>query len=100
MSGELFTEVNNHLTWKNIKHLQTTKWMSLKDEICVGKSRQEHHMQVPTLDCDHEVLDKMFKSNEGHNSEKKKAFRLVSLDSMDCFLDSDHILWVSSKYLQ
>ena len=36
---------------------------------------------------------------KGHNSEKN-AIWIVSLDSMDCALDSEHILRVSSKYLQ
>ena len=30
----------------------------------------------------------------------KNVFLIVSLDSMDCSLDSEHILRVSSKFLQ
>ena len=45
------------------------------------------------------IEDKKSKTKNGHNSEKN-AFLTVSLDSMDSSLDSEHILRVSSKYLQ
>ena len=35
----------------------------------------------------------------GHNSEKN-AFWIVSLDGMDCSLDSEDTFLFSSKYLQ
>ena len=41
------------------------------------------------------IDDKKFKSKKQHNSKKKN--RIVSLDSMDCSLDSEHILPVSNK---
>ena len=37
------------------------------------------------------------KSKKGHNSEKKNTLKIVSLDSMDCSLDSEHIFLVSNN---
>ena len=56
--------------------------------------------QCPSVGC--LIEDKMSKLKTGHKSEKKKFFFfwIVSLDSVDCPLDSEDILQVSSKYLQ
>ena len=46
------------------------------------------------------IVDKKFKLKKGHNSENKNALLIVSLNSMDWSLDGEHILQVSSEYLQ
>ena len=38
------------------------------------------------------------KSKKGHNSGKKMHFELSPFDSMDCSLDGEQILGVSSRY--
>ena len=53
-------------------------------------------MQVPTLACEYLIED--LKSKQEPISGKN-AFWIVSLHSMDCSLDCEHILRVSSKYL-
>ena len=45
------------------------------------------------------IEEKMSKSKRGHKSEKD-AFYIVSIDSMNCSLDSEHIPRVLSKYIQ
>ena len=55
-------------------------------------------MRVPALGCG--VLEKSLSKKRGIILKKKNAFRIVSFDSMDCCLDSEHILRVSSKYIQ
>ena len=44
-------------------------------------------------------MSKRSKLKKGHNSEKMH-FELSPLIVMDCYLDSEHIFRVSSKYLQ
>ena len=46
------------------------------------------------------IEDKKSKSKKEHNSEKKKIILNCLLSSMNCAWDSEHILKVSSKYLQ
>ena len=45
------------------------------------------------------IEEKESKSKTGHNSARN-AFSIVPLDSIDYPLESEHILRVSSKYLQ
>ena len=45
-------------------------------------------------------VKKKSKLKKGHNSEKKNAFCIVCVDSIGCYLDSENIFRVSSKYLR
>ena len=70
------------------------KLWTMHDGLCMTDAR---HWAITKAHHEHFVLRW---AKKGHNSEKKRAFWIVSLDRMDCSLDSEHILQVSSKFLQ
>ena len=65
----------------------------------IGEKSTECWCQPSTVGC--LIEDKKSKSKKGHNSAKRMHFEFSPLIvSMDFSLDGEHILGVSSKYLQ